>query len=213
MAAVLDHLVFAANSLDEGAPWLEERLGIKLSKGGKHVAMGTHNLLLRLGERRYFELIAIDPEGESPSHLRWFDLNNFKCPKGEAQLVTWAASVPSLSSCQPSFDPGDIIPMSRGTLSWFITVRPDGLMPLGGVLPTLIEWPGGINPVLALPISPVTLEALELLVPDPKEAEAALASIELKPSANDISIGPSNNRPKLRAQLRTASGVVSFESA
>ena len=31
-------------------------------RGGKHVAMGTHNSLLRLGDGVYLEVIAIDPD-------------------------------------------------------------------------------------------------------------------------------------------------------
>ena len=68
--AALDHLVVAARDLETGAAWLEERLGARLSAGGRHADMGTHNRLLRLGERRYLELIAIDPAGPPPARPR-----------------------------------------------------------------------------------------------------------------------------------------------
>ena len=42
-----------------------QRTGVAPQPGGKHVAMGTHNALLRLGERVYLEIIAIDPEARS----------------------------------------------------------------------------------------------------------------------------------------------------
>ena len=46
--AELDHLVVAAATLEQGCDWLESGLGVRPQPGGKHVAMGTHNALLRL---------------------------------------------------------------------------------------------------------------------------------------------------------------------
>ncbi|HUP30702.1 MAG TPA: VOC family protein, partial [Usitatibacter sp.] len=73
---LLDHLVVAARNLEDGAAWLESRLGAVLSPGGKHVLMGTHNRLLSLGEGRYLELISVDPEAPPPGRARWFDLDS-----------------------------------------------------------------------------------------------------------------------------------------
>ena len=41
--AVLDHLVVAAATLEQGENHIESRLGARPLRGGKHVAMGTHN--------------------------------------------------------------------------------------------------------------------------------------------------------------------------
>ncbi len=51
-----DHLVVAAASLEQGVDWIEDKLGTRPQPGGRHVAMGTHNALLRLGARLYLEL-------------------------------------------------------------------------------------------------------------------------------------------------------------
>ena len=48
-----DHLVVAAQTLAEGINFVAVRLGALPQAGGKHVAMGTHNALLRLGPREY----------------------------------------------------------------------------------------------------------------------------------------------------------------
>src|SRR5437868_12288896 len=64
--ATLDHLVVAAETLEQGEDHLESLLGARPRRAGKHVAMGTHNSVLRLGERVYLELIAIDPDGIKP---------------------------------------------------------------------------------------------------------------------------------------------------
>ena len=51
--ATLDHLVVAADTLGNGEDYLESVLGVRPQRGGRHAAMGTHNSLLRLGERCY----------------------------------------------------------------------------------------------------------------------------------------------------------------
>ena len=61
--AALDHLVVAAATLADGIEYVAGITGVAPHAGGKHVAMGTHNALLRLGERIFLELIAIDPDG------------------------------------------------------------------------------------------------------------------------------------------------------
>ena len=58
--------------------------------------MGTHNRLLRLGPTWYLELLAIDPQGTTPAHPRWFELDE---PAMKARLasgprlVHWIARV------------------------------------------------------------------------------------------------------------------------
>ena len=69
MRAVLDHLVVAAATLEQGEDYIESRLGARPLRGGKHVAMGTHNSLLRLGEKTYLEVIAVDPDGKPSVHV------------------------------------------------------------------------------------------------------------------------------------------------
>ena len=73
--SVPDHLVLAARDLDRGGAWLEDRLGVALTAGGRHSRMGTHNRLLSLGENFYLELIAIDPQAPPPDRPRWFGLD------------------------------------------------------------------------------------------------------------------------------------------
>ena len=74
--AELDHLVVAAANLAAGIAFVAELTGVTPQPGGKHVAMGTHNALMRLGERAYLEVIAIDPDGATPPRPRWFDLDD-----------------------------------------------------------------------------------------------------------------------------------------
>jgi hypothetical protein len=46
----LDHLVVAADRLDEGVSYVQDLLGVNLpAAGGQHPLMGRHNRLLGLG--------------------------------------------------------------------------------------------------------------------------------------------------------------------
>ena len=45
----LDHLAVVCRSLEEGTSYVEAVLGVEMSPGGKHPAMGTHNTLCRWG--------------------------------------------------------------------------------------------------------------------------------------------------------------------
>src|SRR4051812_41644302 len=94
LRAELDHLVVAAASLDEGREWCRSVLGAEATTGGSHDGLGTHNVLVSLGSRRYLEVIAVDPVAPSPSRPRWFGLDTDevrgRLGTGPA-LVTWVA--------------------------------------------------------------------------------------------------------------------------
>ena len=65
--AVLDHLVVAATTLADGIEYFADVTGVAPQPGGKHVTMGTHNALVRLGAQVSVEIIAIDPDGVKPA--------------------------------------------------------------------------------------------------------------------------------------------------
>src|SRR5215469_5536502 len=215
MKAFLDHLVIGAARLDEGARWLEERLGVPLSPGGEHAKMGTHNRLLRLSSSSYLELIAVNAAAPAPDQPRWFglDASGMAARLQTPCLLTWVASVKGLSNpgFDPGYDAGEVHAMSRNGLSWLITIRGDGTGSEGGALPSLIEWPEGIHPAAALPDCGVSLKALELRVPDPARAEAALRSIGFDEVRNSIRVIPAPDQSGLRAYLDTPRGPVWFD--
>jgi hypothetical protein len=90
----LDHLVVAATTLADGIEYIAEIAGVTPQPGGKHAAMGTHNALVRLSERTYLEIIAIDPEGTCPSRPRWFGLDGIALQAElteRPRLIHWVA--------------------------------------------------------------------------------------------------------------------------
>jgi hypothetical protein len=153
--AELDHLVVAAARLDDGVDWVEAQLGVRPQPGGRHAAMGTHNALLRVGERSYLEVIAIDPEAPPPTRARWFSLDEPALQERLAHapaLITWVVRCDSLAvACARVPELGAILPMQRGEFRWRIAVPDDGALPASGVLPTAIEWLPGDDGALRHP--------------------------------------------------------------
>ncbi len=201
MIAALDHLVVAAPSLDPTA--LESMLGVSLAAGGKHSRMGTHNRVVRLGESSYLELIAIDPEGTTPGRPRWFSLDEPAMRArlaGGPRLIHWLARTDSTALPPLPFDLGPWEPFERGDLSWLLTVRPDGALPAGGVVPSLIHWHGAAHPAARLPDAGLALEALELEHPRAAEVQRQLDLLGL---SHRCARGP---EPRLVAHLRTPLG-------
>lgn len=166
----LDHLVIAASRLGEGIDFVEEKLGVRVPLGGKHPVMNTHNAVGRLGDGAYLEIIAVDPEAGPAGHARWFGLDDARMRSRLASegpmIVTWVARSPDLPATLAAslIDLGEPLELSRGSLSWQITVRRNGSMPLGGLAPSIIAWPPGPHPSarmadLSLRFSGLTLRA------------------------------------------------------
>jgi hypothetical protein len=151
---VFDHLVVAARTLDEGAAWVEAQLGVAPGPGGKHPLMGTQNRVMKIGPREFLEVMAIDPDAPSPQRPRWFELDTpaMQAMLAEAPaLVHWVERTEDLKAALVGYpERADIVPMTRGPYRWRIVVPPDGRLPGGGTLPTLIQWEGGTHPADAM---------------------------------------------------------------
>jgi hypothetical protein len=137
----VDHLTVTAPTLAAGAAFVNQVLGVAPQPGGEHPRMGTHNLLVRLGESLFLEVIAPNPNAAAPYRPRWFGLD---CMRADAlpSLSTWVVRTgdihASVTACSEAL--GEIEPMSRGAINWLITIPADGSVPVDGVAPALIEW-------------------------------------------------------------------------
>ena len=162
LTPLFDHFVVAARTLDDGAAWVESKLGVAPVPGGKHPVMGTHNRLLFIGPGRFLEVIAVDPEAKDPGRPRWFDLDD---PAMRTQLarspalIHWVERTDDLDrSLRDYAEAVEVLSLERGRYRWRIGVPADGRRPGGGTLPTLIQWQGGLHPADALPDTGVRLE-------------------------------------------------------
>lgn len=212
----LDHLIVACATLDHGIDWVEQRLGVRPVPGGQHVAMGTHNALLRLGERIYLEVIAVDPTGPAPDRPRWFALDE---PEMQAQLasgpklITWAVRSDSLANaCVRVPDLGEIMSMSRGDFAWKIAVPETGALAWGGVLPVAIQWTESEQGDLLHPCDRLPDSGCELLQLNVSHPAAVLGNGGLMAMFRELRIvGPVELKsgPKtISARIRSLNGDV-----
>ncbi|MCE3606347.1 VOC family protein [Massilia sp. P8910] len=208
-ACQLDHITITAPSLVLGAAWIEDRLGVRAAPGGKHPAMGTHNLTLRLGDALYLEIIAVDPDAAPPNRARWFALDALAADAQPA-LSAWVARTGDIAAAAGALDtiapPGPITPMSRGTRNWLITIAADGSPPLDGIGPALIEWEAGPHPAAGMPDLGLSLARLELFYPAPQRVVAMLDSLGMHAPVTVVQI-EAGERPCLRAHIGTPAGV------
>jgi len=206
---VPDHLVVAAATLAQGIDWIDDKLGARPQFGGKHPSMGTHNALLRIGQRLFLEVLAVDPEAPAPLRARWFDLDEprMRATLAEAPaLVHWVARTSDIdaAAARCTEDLGAIVPAQRGDMRWRITVPADSHLPGRGLVPTLIEWSDERHPTDTLPDVGLELVALAGEHPEPAGIREALAALGLS-DALKVTYG---RTARLAAMLRTSRGIV-----
>ena len=196
----LDHLAVAAASLAEGVAAVEAALGLALAGGGQHLAMGTHNRLLGLGDV-YLEVIAVDPALPAPDRPRWFDLDRFQ---GPPRLANWVVACDDLGAALADAPDraGVAMEFARGDLRWQMAVPGDGQLPYDAAYPALIQWQGPAHPTRVLPDSGARLERLEVTHPRADALRAALAGRLADPRVV-ITNGPVK---EIRAEVATPHG-------
>ena len=146
--------------------------------------MGTHNRLTRTGPGEFLELIAIDPAAPAPAHPRWFALDEAatqaRLAAGPAP-VSWVVRTDDLErvAALASADIGTPRRLSRGSLTWTLTVAESGIAALGGLVPSFIQWDAEPHPAEAMQDAGLKLAAITLRTPDPDAVRAFLASVEI----------------------------------
>jgi hypothetical protein len=210
----LDHLVVAANNLDEGRAWAREMLGVEAVGGGKHDGLATHNTLVKLDGKRYLEIIAIDPDAGVANFPRWFGLDTAEVRERIAhgpRLVAWvvrclgAADAIARLAQTPNYAANVVRPASRGGFHWRFAFTPDGSRIAGGALPHLIQREGDAHPCDRLADVGVSLTALMLGAPEPEVLSSMLQSLCF--ADERLQVGQST-APNLVAIVQTPRGSV-----
>jgi hypothetical protein len=137
----LDHIILGSRDLDRGMAFMQEKSGYRAALGGSHPGQGTHNALLSLGNSRYLEILAPDPQ---QPRLAWHsEILEFD----EPTLVGWAIRQKNIESRAASLRRHGIecigpVAGSRTRpdgeiLRWKTVARVDDKH---GILPFYIEW-------------------------------------------------------------------------
>lgn len=214
IATELDHIVVAAQTLEEGRAWALETLGIGTVGGGRHDGLATHNTLLKLDDRRYLEVIAIDPDAGLSAFPRWFGLDTADVRERIAhgpRLVAWVArcagapdAIEQLARTQ-DYAATVVRPASRADFRWRFAFTPDGARIAGGTLPHLIQWDCDAHPCDRLPESGVSLTALMLGAAEPERHTGMLDALHFA----DVRVqAGQSTAPNLVAMLQTPLGGV-----
>jgi hypothetical protein len=177
---------------------------VKAAFGGVHPGRASRNALLKLGERRYLEILAPDPAQDRSQDVR--GLYKIESPR----LLEWAAHVDDLdpivrATAAAHLETKPVFPGSRQ--------RPDGKLlrwralnlkdNRGGLLPFFIEW----SKESAHPASdaPAGCELTSFVVSDP-DAESLRATFRtLQLEDVQVETGP---RPRLRAVIKGPKGTL-----
>lgn len=200
-ALVFDHIAVLAKSLEEGADYIRDRLDVDMLTGGTHPRMGTHNLLLSLGHDCFLEVIAIDPGAAAPAHPRWFGLDSFD---GDPRVGAWVLGARDIHSALAGMQAtsGPVIEMTRGDLTWKMSVRDDGDLPLAGAFPKVLQWSDG--PHVASRMGQRGCSFVSLTVASP---EAQNISTWLNERLDDPRIKIETGETRLTAMIETPSGL------
>jgi hypothetical protein len=206
MACRIDHITITSPSLEAGSRLVFERLGVMPQAGGEHPRMGTHNMLLRLGNAMFLEVIAVNPAAAKPQRPRWFELD--RQPTAGPGLACWVARTDDIrKSLSGTTEPlGIIEPMTRGPLEWLITIPEDGSLPLSGTAPALIEWHTKSHPALSLEDRGCRLIALELMHPEPDRLSTLVSELSIAEPGVSLTVTRSDVAGLLAA-IHTPSGL------
>lgn len=216
MSTAIDHLVVAAETLEQGVDYIQHTLGVDIPNGGVHPKMGTHNRLMQLGDALFLEVIAINPNAPTPKQPRWFGLDDVyirRSLEDGPALLTWVVNTGNIKSLmqKTSFDFGRPEPISRGNLNWYFGLPDDGRLLAGGMLPYLIEWQTDQHPARNMEDRGCKLERLTLYHPYATWLKHLLESIDI---AHQISIEslPETVTPYMLALIETPGGVKELRS-
>ena len=212
----LDHVIVAARSLDEGADFVESRLGVRAPPGGRHEMMGTHNRVMALGDSVYLEIIAVNPAMTPPARPRWFGLDDPSVILGLAdspRLLTWAVNTESLEALLASsrIAVGEIREARRDDLRWKVALPDDGRLGAGGFFPLCIQWQMGFHPASRMPDLGCRLQSLTLYHPYPDWLRGLLEAIGADTAVGIKEVGdPAMAR--LVARVKTPDGEVELSA-
>ena len=209
----LDHIVFGANSLEEGTNFIESKLDTKLSDIGYHDFMGTHNRVIKIDKDIYLEVISVNPCSKAPKEGRWFNLDNFKLQQKlerSPQIIGYVIETDDKEILKHFCTP---IKASRGNYKWNFrmpNLESDFLdidLIENGIIPSLINWKSD-KPVIQMKDNDFNLNSIEVQFTNNqtqyKKLMDSLGIIEKLTFSikNNITKQSSYDYPRMKASLK-----------
>ena len=211
----LDHIVLGSLTLEEGTEFLENILQAKLSDIGYHKDMGTHNRVIRISEKVYIEVVAIDPKRKNLNNRKWFNLDNSNLQsklKISPQIIGYVIENKD-RNINKYYDP--FFEASRDSYKWQFAMPTfknnilDSEIIEAGIIPSLISWKSD-KPVYQMKKNQFELISLEIRLSESqkyfntffksfgeieyvsvsmtKEEETSIFKLKLKDNLRDIVI-------------------------
>ena len=205
----LDHIAVGAESLEQGERWVNDVLGVSIPRGGKHAAMSTHNCLAQTGNDSFLEVIAIDRDAPDPGRIRWFSLDDHATRNRLTErphALCWVVNTDDLDAviAASPVDLGEVLELSRGELSWRLTVPKDGSLAEGGLIPTFIEWPPGPHPSNNMQDIGLVMQQITLHHPDPDKIGTMLTALSIE----HLAVVEQAESPALSFSVKTPAGDI-----
>ena len=192
MSITLDHLVYCVPDLAEAADRIGQALGASFAPGGRHQTEGTRNVLLRLGDRAYLELLASDPTNDRVAAPRWMGIDRADLPR-LTRVALRTDDIVSHAGILKSFRP-ELARVIAGERQ-----RPDGSLlrwqltrplpePAIEAWPFLIDWSASAaHPAEQLPQVGCQLTDLTFTPPAPTDLQSFFDRLEFDQS---VVLGP-----------------------
>lgn len=205
----LDHLTVIAPTLAEGVAHVRACLDLDVPFGQRHLYMGTHNHLLQLGDMTYLEIVALDPEGESPGRRRWFGLDDQAKVRadweGGRRLRAWVARTDAIGDVVAGRETifGETVPLPQVDSTFDFAIPVDGSLPLDGAVPSLIDRRGKPRSMATIADLGARLISFSLEHPDPDAISVLYQEFDID-RPPPITHGP---RLRYRARIGTHAGV------
>ena len=222
---VVDHLVYVVSDLAKAMEEFEVQTGVRPVVGGKHTALGTHNAFVALGDGRYLELFAPDPQATVPVQTiigvdggRQPRLSTFCCNAGTVGIDKLVSRLGTLDDeTTRSLFPSTVEQGSRrneqdhAVISWRVAVDRHrsswSELPMGGLLPFYIDWGEwfAVRPAATAPTG-CTLQKLTAYHPQPVKLQDLYQLVGH--GLEDLVVVKEGPEPKLVATLLTPKGTV-----
>jgi hypothetical protein len=213
MNPYLDHIIWACADLERGSRQFETLTGVRPRFGGVHASGLTHNALVGLGNRCYFEILApVGPAGPNDDH--WCQLAR---GAEEPRILTYCLRspqpLPELASKFEAFGWRNSVVASNGRITpEGVRLRWQWLGPtverFGLAFPFFIDWLDSPHPAdsfsVAQPESGIHLQGFAAGHPEAPELRRTLTEIG---SSIDTYVA---DDVRFHVQLQTPLGAVSL---